>query len=401
LKIVFKKILLFVLAFFILTSCSDDPSSVGLDLIPDEDKIDFKQFDTQLTPLIQESSFHEANLKLGISSKLLLGKNSYAESQMMLHYNVTLVDSLMNYLKNGQLTIKKVWLDLYPTYLLGGNSQNFNFTVHQIRNDWSPGGFDKDSLKFLQFDQANVSIPSSFNFTDSLITFNIQPSVMQQWFKHKYDSLNTPKNFGLLFKPTVNTQKILGFNAIQIDVVSKLPVLSAIIERGSVFKDTITFTPYSDVHVVTGNLPTANDKMFIQGGTSLRSTIYFNLLSLPKDIILSKANLEFSIDTLNTFESTPKSDTLIVQVLANRSTKELNSDSTLYVFLTRSGSKFTGEISWIVQKWLSLGDNYKNEGLLVSLYDELSTAARYTLFGSSYQDINLRPRLKLIYIQKK
>jgi hypothetical protein len=401
LKIVSKKILLLVFTSLIFLSCSDDPSSVGIDLIPDEDKIDFKQFDTHLTPLSQESSFHEAKLKLGISSKLLLGKTSFAESQMMLRYNVSLVDSLMNYLKNGQLVIRKVWIDLYPTYLLGDKSQNFNFTVHQIRNDWSPGGFDKDSLKFLQFDQSNVSIPSSFNFTDSLITVDIQPSVMQQWYKHKYDSLNTPKNFGLLFKPTSNTQKILGFNAIQIDVVSKLPVLSAVIERGSVFKDTITFTPFTDVHVVTGSLPIVTDKMYIQGGTSLRSTLFFNLSSLPKDIILSKANLELSIDTLNTFESTPKSDTLIVQVLASRTTKALNADSTLYVFLTRSGSKFTGEISWIVQKWLSLGDNYKNEGLLVSLFDELSTAARYTLFGSSYHDVNLRPRLKLIYIQKK
>ena len=394
-----KFILLPLLFLSLLVSCNEDPTSVGADLIPDSDKLQFKQLDSKETPVAQSSHFYEANVNLGTSSILMLGKNSYSESMILLRFFVPFSDSMVTNYKNNKFKIKQVWMEMVPTYKLGDAVQNFNFSVHQVRSEWSSIGFNKDSLAFLNYDHQDVA--SSKKLEDTLLTFNLDTKVVEEWLKYRADTLSAPKNFGLFFKPSADCQRFLGFNAYGLTDIPYLPLIRVEYEQNSTLIDTLVANPFMDQHIVTGTEPASSQYIFVQGGLSLRSFLSFDISSLPKDIVINSAKLELSIDTLVTADGTPGSDSIFVKALKDSITKELTADSLVVSVLKRNGSVFSGEITWLVQKWVSAIDDYNNHGVELSLSDEERSLARIAIYGSKSDDISLRPRVKIIYMQKK
>lgn len=398
-KRLLKYILLPVLFLSLFISCNEDPTSVGSDLIPDGDKLQFKQLDSKDTPINQTSYSFEKNIKLGTSSILLLGKNSYAESVMLLRFFIPFSDSMVTYYKNNQFKIKQVWMEMVPTYKLGEATQNFSFSVHQIRSQWSSLGFTKDSLASLNYDHRDIAFAK--NIKDTLLTFHIDTKAIEEWLKYRSDSLSAPKNFGLLLKPSENCQRFLGFNAYGLTDVPYLPLIRVVYEQNSNLIDTLVANPFMDQHIVTGTLPAPSQYIYLQGGLSLRNFLSFNLSSLPKDIVINSAKLELSIDTLKTADGNPNSDSIYVKAFKDSLTREYTADSLVVSVLTRKGSIYSGEITWLVQKWASVIDNYTNQGMELSLADEERSVARIAIYGSKSNEQTLRPRLKIIYMQKK
>ncbi|MEW6702278.1 MAG: hypothetical protein AB1298_06120, partial [Bacteroidota bacterium] len=196
----------------ILVSCNQDPTSVGADLIPDQDKIEFKEIDSYQTNIPQKSSYFENKMLLGAASQLLLGKNSYSESSILFRYSIFLPDSLLTRFKNGELIVSNAWMEMIPRYALGDKSANFDFSVHQIRSGWGLIKFDRDSLSQLRYDAVDVS--SGLVVRDTLVKFNLKPEVVYEWLKYKVDT-NATKNYGIILKPKPAAQRYLGFKAVQ------------------------------------------------------------------------------------------------------------------------------------------------------------------------------------------
>jgi hypothetical protein len=394
-----KYIFIPVLLVLLFISCNEDPTSVGSDLIPDGDKLQFKQLDSKETPVAQSSHFYEANVNLGTSSILLLGKNSDVESVILLRFFVPFSDSMVTFYKNNQFKIKQVWMEMVPTYKLGDASQNFSFSVHQARSQWSSLGFNKDSLTSLHYDAQDIATSKTLN--DTLLTFNIDTKVVEEWLKYRADSLSAPKNLGLFFKPSANCQRFLGFNAYGLTDIPYLPLIRVEYEQKSTFIDTLVANPFMDQHVVTGAIPPQSQYIYLQGGLSLRGFLSFDISALPKEIVINSAKLELSLDTLKTIDGTPSSDSIFVKALKDSITKKLTADSLVVSVLKRNGNIYSGEITWLVQKWASAIDDYSNQGVELSLSDEERSASRITIHGSKSEDITLRPRVKIIYMQKK
>lgn len=387
-----------LLLSIIVISCNEEPTSIGSNLLPEDGKIQFKQLDTKETPITQSSSFYEAKLKLGTAIYTVLGKNSFVESSILMQFAPAFTDSMITYYKNNKVKIKKAWMEMKPVYKLGDESLNFNFSVHQIRKSWTSTGFDKDSIASLKYDSKDVS--SSKVLNDSLLTFNIEPVVVEEWLKFRIDTSTAPKNYGLLFKPTASCQRFLGFNAYGETESANLPTLKVEYEQNTSV-DTLSSTPYMDVHVVTGTLPQQSQYFYLQGGLSIRGFLYFDLSSLPKDIIVNSAKLELTIDTLKSLNGKPFSDSINVRALKDSITKAFSGDSLIVSVLKRNKNIYTGEITWLVQKWVSSNDPKINQGIALSLTDEERSVARLSIYGSKASEIVNRPRLKIIYIQKK
>jgi hypothetical protein len=381
----------------VFLKCNDEPTSVGADLLPADDKIQFQQLDTKETPINQTSSFYEAKIKLGTSPYIILGKNSNLESVILMQFSPAFSDSMIFYYKSNKVKIKKAWMELKPAYKLGDETQNFDFTLHQIRKNWTSTGFDKDSLALLKYDSKNVA--SSLIQTDTLLTFDVEPAVVEQWLKYRIDTLSAPRNYGLFMKPTANTQRFVGFIAFGETISSSLPTLKIQYEQNTK-SDSLFSTPYMDVHVVSGSFPTQTNFVYLQGGLPLRGVLAFDLSSLPKDIIINSAKLELTIDTLKSLIGKPLSDSISVRALKDSVTKKV-SDSLVVSILKRNKNVYSGEITWLIQKWISATDPNDNQGLTFSLTDEERSVARLAVYGSNAHDLLNRPRLKIVYIQKK
>ncbi len=386
-----------LLAFLIISfvACNQEPTSIGSELIPNEDKITFKEFDSYKENIFQSSSAFEHKLKLGTSSKLLLGKFNNSESSILFRFSFSIPDSILNYLKTNQLIVKSASMQMIPKYTLGDKNALFDFRVHQIRSEWSLTGFDKDSIAQLKYDVNDVA--SSISVVDTLVKFDIKPEVVIEWLKAKLDA-SAPKNYGILLKPKPSTQRIIGFDAVNPEKANLNTVFIVALEKAPNYKDTLKINAYMDTHVLTGTIPTSQNNFFVEGSFALRSFLFFDLKSLPKNIIINKATLELNVDPSKSYDGLPKSDTINVQILADSTTKKLTADSTYRTILGRKEDIFTGDVTWIVQNWQHGTANY---GMLLFLDDEEISAARIAFYGSKEQNKALRPRLKIIYSQKK
>jgi hypothetical protein len=379
-------------------SCNQDPTSVGSNLISEQDKFTFQQLNSDESNLFQKSSYFENKPKLGSSEYLLLGKTPYSESSILFRYQIYLPDTTLTRISNNEVILKEAWMEMIPRYTIGDKASAFDFTVHQVRSAWSAPGFDRDSSKseYLKYDPADVK--SGLIVTDTTVKFNLKTDVIREWFISKINS-SAPKNNGIVLKPG-STSKMLGFLAVQLNATYYETYLHLILERPNYYKDTIVVAPDEDVHVVTraaGFLPSTSD-FYLEGGYSLRGALFFDLSSLPKTSIINKAILELNVDVSKELDGNPKSDSLYVQLLADSTLHKLSSDSLFTSFLARKDNVFSGDISWAIQKWLN---GHVNQGLALTLYDEYSSAARIAFYGSNNSNKALRPKLKITYLQKK
>lgn len=384
------------MATILIVSCSQDPTSVGSELIAQNEKISFQELDSYQTNIFQKSVNYQDKFKFGLSNVVLIGKNSFAESSILMRYHIYLPDSLLALVKSGKYFVRSATVKMIPRYLLGNKTANLDFSVYQVRSNWSPIGFDRDSIPNLIYDPVDVS--SGLTVNDTLIKFNLNNDVVTQWLNNAADSNSAPKNFGLLLKPKQSAQKIVGFHSTVTSSTTNETVLSVVLERPSIRKDTLGVSPFFHIYYLTGQVPQQNSNLTFQGGIGLKGTLFFDLNSLPKNIIVNKAYVELNVDTTSTLDGNPSSDSLFAQLLADSTTKKLTRDSSVVTVLAKKDKIYTGDIAWMVQKWQN-GES--NQGILLSLWDEYSSAARIAFYGSKNPNKAIRPKLKIIYMQKK
>jgi hypothetical protein len=79
---------LFILILFILlSSCTDDPTSVGNALIPDKDKLNSIVLDSQTEGFEQTfTSFQKDSLFFGSSDRILLGSYKNISSEVLISF---------------------------------------------------------------------------------------------------------------------------------------------------------------------------------------------------------------------------------------------------------------------------------------------------------------------------
>jgi hypothetical protein len=402
----FKTILLLLVSITVaiaVNSCSKDPTSSNSKLnLLGQDIISTAVFDSDPANINQRTSTYDFILKSGFATQIILGKSSYGESDALMRFNLTLSDSLLNNLKSNNLTVKSAWVTMDSTYSLGSQTAAFDFYAYNITNynygqPWMLN-FDRDSLSLLTFDNTNQNINTSPPVVDSAsMTFNINPGMVMSWLKAQYQINNiTDKNLGMILKPKSGTNRFFGF-----DAITSQPTLHVVLQTPSSGLDTLSYTTSYCLHVFTGaqNIVTRSDEFYLEGSQSLRGTLFFDLSSLPKYSLFNKATLTLTVDTINTFDGSPSSNAIRVQVFADSSAVRKLADSVTASTLARSGNQFSGDIDWIIQKWND--GKIANRGLLLSLSDELTSAARIAIYNSTVQNKDLRPRLKLYYIQKK
>ncbi len=381
----------------ILIACSDDPTSIGSQLIPGSDYINFSFLDSFTDSLSQSSSFFVDKIPLGRSTKILLGKNENLESWILTRFYILLPDSISHPLQNDSLNILSASVEMRPSYLFGDSNGIFDFTVHRVYNAWTPGGFDKDSMSTLNYEGSDFS--SLRSITDSVITFDIDRSLVLDWMKRTYDE-NIQENHGIVFIPTQNTERIFGFPAYDDYSTEFLPRLSIVVEKPGSFVDTVLAITFSDVHAVRGNSPTGSpENILLQGGLVTHGKLYFDLSRIPLYSIVNRATLELFVDTMETSNGSPAADSIKVFIFSDTTSKALY-DSTSYQFLVRdsSATTFNGEVTKLVQEWIN---GVENQGFRLNVSDEERAVNKVAVKGSTTTEADARPRLNIIYSEKK
>jgi hypothetical protein len=381
---------LFLISVLIFYSCADDPSSVGLNLLEQ----DFLKIDTVNSVndnFLQNSSYFKKVVSLGNSSVLLVGRTEDISAHTLINFAFLLPDSIKTDFTDGNVIIESALIEMFPKYHFPAedSSADFDLEVHELLSGWGSSSFSADSFATLQFDQSDIG--SNKTYGDSVYSFNIGVDVVRKWidFSINPDSLT---NYGILVSPTSSIQKIVGFEAFSpfTDLQTKLTIV--ISKQGS-YTDTINGFVASDISVVLGDLPDAGpDYMLVQSSLTINSKLYFDLSSIPENVVINSARLVIYPDTTKGKYGSSFENSLVSFLISDSSDNTVNDE--LFIRIPFEEGKYTGDLTPMIRKWLRDGDNY---GMLIRTGSEQVGTELFYLYGSQAGDVLKRPYLEIVY----
>lgn len=390
-KIIALSILFLFTVLFV--SCTDDPASVGLPLLKDEDFIRILELDSFNDSLSQQSKNIERVLPLGLAESILLGKKNNVSSSFLIRFFFGLNDTLVGQLNNNQVQVVSSKIEFNVNYHYGDKEAQLEFTAHRVTSDWDPLVFKVDNIPNLVYDVDNALLDK--NMSDSLYTMSIENALVDKWLKAAADT-NLTKEYGLYFIPSELSEKIVGFQALSSISISNMPKLTVIVSRPGNVVDTLSFYPSADVHMVKGSIPPVSERMFVQSGTTINSILWFDVSALPENAIINNANLTLTADTLNQLFGSAFIDFVVARFITD--TTDIKFNEELFVRLDKDGTSYKGDAARLVQSW---NRKTENLGMLITpaLNDE--GVELFSFYSSDAADPALRPRLEIIYTEKK
>jgi len=389
-KLLFVGLLFSIIA--ILLSCSDEPSSIGVNLIAD-DLINVSSFDTKDTPIFQTSTYYKKIVPLGLSSKILIGKRDDIVASTLMKFLFFLDDSLKDDFLNDAININEAFIELTPQYTFTDTTASMDFTVHKINSDWSANTFTIDSLPGLAYDPEDLS--SNKNFTDTLYTFDLNSDLVLSWIKNSYDS-TLERNNGIFYKPTESSAKVVGFQALTTTSTDAAKI-KIVIEKPGTFIDTVKGFIFLDVSVVNSDsLILPEGEIGVQASVTNQSKLFFDITSIPKDIIINNADLILSADTLNFITGSSFSDKVKAFRITDSTKSEIDENNG--VILLRQNDTYTGNITDIFSSWIL---NNNAQGLIIQSENIVEGLELFTFRGSDYPDSTLRPRIRVTFTERQ
>ena len=386
---IFPILFLFILVLF--SSCTDEPSSLGVELIGSEN-ISVKIFDTAVDSAEQTSSYFKKVIPLGTADWLLIGKRQEITASALMKFVFGLPDSLKNDIKDEKINVLDSWIIMRTRYVYTDSMAAMNFTVHKVNSSWSSTAFTIDSLSKLNYEPNDAS--SQFTITDTLYTFHLDGALPLSWMKNTADK-TLESNFGIYLDPTDASTKVIGFQALT-PISTEAAKMFVVIEKPGVYVDTINGFISADISLVDRpNLPNLQDSLiYVQSSVSINSKLTFNLESVPPGIIINKAEIFITPDSAAYVKGSSFNNSLRLYYLkyADSLNTEGNPVSPSY-----KDKKYSGDITSFVRNWI---DTKNNNGILIEPGNPASGLELFALKGSTHLEISERPRLRITYTTK-
>ncbi|MDI6804681.1 MAG: DNRLRE domain-containing protein [Bacteroidota bacterium] len=372
-----KNFLLLLITSFLIFGCSDDPSSIGEKLLPDQDHLQTNAFNTNAS----YSFFYGINASNN-SSTLLLGKYVGAEANMLLQFGIGIIDTSI------ADSILSAEIKMFQNYSTPDTVGNLNFKFHKMDYSWTDYTFTVDTLKAKGVGAFITDISKEVRTRDTLpVTFQIPLSIVQNWLKGA-------TNNGIIFIPKPDMQNIFGFHSYYLgDLDDKRPQLIVTYRKTSDTSDkTLIFKTSQDATVFSGAPPASTSELlYVQGGLINRGKLYFKVDSIPRSSTITQAFLTVKIDTtLSKFSQFSDRQFLVHEITTQDSIPRLGS---LTASNKPTADSIVIDVRRIVQKWAAGKSNF---GVALRTFNEFTEFERFAVFGFNAVETK-RPKLTIQY----
>ena len=390
---VFILLLFAVITFFL--SCNDEPSSVGIEIL-ESDFIIVKTFDSSVDTIEQNSSFFRRVVPLGSSAWVLVGKQQTSSqtlaSSALLKFIFSLPDSIEEAITKDSINVLDSWIILTNSYEYGDTLATMNFTTHQINSSWNSNTFTVEDLPSLQYNPDDAS--SDFSASDTLYSFHLDESLVYSWMQNSVDT-SLAKNYGIYLQPTSASNKIIGFQALTV-TSSQAAKFFVVIEKPGVYVDTINGLISADVSAVAGSEPDLPSGLIAaQSSVAINSKLNFDVGVLPVGLVINKAELILTSDSVNSVYGSSYNNSLLVFFLNSNDSIKTEGNP---IRLAYKNNQFSADITGFVRSWVSKNENF---GMLIQTGNQSLGTDLFALKGSNYSEIVERPRIIITYTVKK
>lgn len=393
-----QKIFFFFLLVIAFTSCSENPSITGYNLLNPVDSLFVIRFDsTRDSVFLYQKQLNQSDI-LGGTRRILVGQYGDLKAQSLIRFIIGLSSEVKDAVKNSNLTITSARIKLNPVYKFGDTtSTSFSIEINEIFTYFDEYKFNLDSLKSGRYVIGSENIVTRNIDDDSLYYCELNTSKVFNWFKAiALDS--TSKLQGILLSPSPSTNYIKGFASSNAYYVGDPIVLEVGVQYNSK-TDTLKFFVDADLHIVETSLPLVidNTKLVLQSGIKTKSFIYFDISRIPKNAIVNSAFIRLYPDSASSKFGTSVHDSLLVQYITDSS--NISIDSAVGFVMTKStNGYYEGQINYFVQKWI---DNDANRGLLLSTRDPDGGVDKFVFYGPQSTIYDKRPQLIINYSYRK
>jgi hypothetical protein len=354
--------------------CSDDPSSVGLGVLPPQDSLHIISIEPAAT---SDTTF--LSRVVGGSSTLLVGKFQTLEARALLSF------SGLNSIPDSA-TLDSARLTVRVNYRFKDSAGTVGFAVHRfLRTLDSKFTWDTADAPGAYSDTISGTFLSNITPQDSVLSLRIDTTLIRQWIHATSGTV--------ILIPGGNM--VVGLSSSNTGAGDFRPLLTVAYHVGGGTPDSGSFRASPTISVANGDVAPQPGTMILQSATARRGVLRFDSLTVPPRVSITQAILEVAADTVSSLMNSFSDDNILVYLLRKN---VLPFDS--LALGTKCAAAYNGfqkvyraDIKSIVQQWLIREPNY---GLLVRTSGELSTLDRIALYSSSAPD-SLRPKLKITY----
>ncbi len=384
----------YALALILAAGCSEDPTSVGIGILPPTDLPVFV-VDTLTAGAVSTSKaipitqrldgdvfqWNPEHLFVGGVGNLVSGSFVRVEK---------VPDSLRG------VTVTAADLILVPTVAIGDTTLDPVFTFHRGLARWFSDSLSIDSLTQqpgVYFDP--TPLPAGFGTgtvdTGGAMNFPLDTGIVRQWFVTNVDSGTT--NLGIYLRGTANGV-IQGYGSFANLVEGQRPRVRVAYLKSGV-PGTIILNSGSSRYLAdlpSGDLILDPSKMYVQAGVSYRGMVTIDIAALPRPISVSESILELTLDSTAS-DRTGGPDSLIAfYIEAGNRVEKLS--AVVSARTTKNGQPvYAFAIPLYVQQWLRTNTQAR---VVIAAYGENFTFSRFAIHGPTATSA-LRPRLIMTY----
>jgi hypothetical protein len=429
-----KFIVISLVTFIILIGCNEQPTELGMILV--KDTVVLEGISTPGYPLIEKHSqfeFFEPFPSLGV----LVGQAGEFTSTSAFQVGFNQRPDTLDYLTIDDIIDAKLHL-FFNNYVFGdtANSQ-LSFDVQRFDRFWSPRiiSDEERSTIFTTWDSLYVapanyfgqnigSFNSGINVNDSAskdVVIDIDPQYMIDLFRVEikdYNEDNEPIidntiDWGFALSPNSSSNAINQLNFISVgDDLGNLeqeirtPYFEVLYNSKEGTIDTLRM--YIEAAADFTHTPSVPaDRLMIQAGENIRTSIKFDPYVIPRLAGIVKAELELFVDEDNTkFGSFGQDSVITLSLMSDSSTYNYNDSYTYYGYRNDTTSSYIfPSIGSSLERWLRLEDEYPSLILSTNIRsfifnvesNEIYHIDRISFYGLAADDPAKRPRLTIIY----
>jgi hypothetical protein len=395
-----RKILIVLFSFIAILfySCKENPRNFNSSLLG-PDQINLVNLDSYVAGLSQNSASFKTVVKTGAANTLILGNyttksgNIQQASILMRCDYSTISDSNKSDLLNGNAVVADSWIVFTKTYAFGDTSVNqINFGAYNINTSWTSSGFTSDSLNNFSYDNNDVSGQKTLAAdSTNIYKVHINGSAIQSEITNYANSI---QDNGLYLKPSSSGNTVWGFGSV---TSAYPPALVVVLNKLGVISDTLYFNILNDVSVLSGDIVSGAQDIYLQPGLVGQSRVAFDMSIIPVGSIINQAKLLLTLDRSNTVNGTAFNSDILCYNIADSASKIIDSTMSYITILQQDSVTYEGDITSFVQKWVT---NKMNQGLLLTPADGLDGMDIFAFKGSNSSNAFQRPRLLIFYTKK-
>jgi hypothetical protein len=377
------------LSAFALTGCSEEPTALNT-LVASLPLADMVVYDTTLVPTGATTYRQYAPMDGRVN---LVGRTGgYTALSAISFY-----PSLFPIRDTAQ--VYAATLRLHCVSWFGDPNAQLSLNVYAITRGWNQSTLTWDTLQSAFYNPSVVrgTYAGSGGPDTQYVNINLDTAMVRQWLRSTTSTTDT--RFGIVLEPTPSCGIVRGFSEFDMDSTQFRPTLTII--AGSATgpaRDTSVY--YQGIDTWAGNidnLATNPQLLYVQAGVDYRSTMTFDVSSIPRGSIINSARLELQRDPTTSHISGFTGDTSFTLLTALSATDLtfLDGSSTVGRLKAGSANTFSVDMRRSVQLWLQI----PNYGVVLkpSPYAENASLDLLTFYTQQATNALLRPQLRITY----